>query len=103
MVSDSADVTSAGRSFQICGPTTGKATIIAIMVATVKTMQMSCWTNKHKQTRLKHDQGVSVCLSGLYIAEILNCTVICVVYCFSVCIGYVETQRITQELIVMTE
>ena len=30
VVNDSADVTSAGRSFQICGPTTGKARLATV-------------------------------------------------------------------------
>ena len=36
MVNDSADVTSSGRSFHVCGPTTGKArlpTVDSLLVA----------------------------------------------------------------------
>ena len=39
MVNDSADVTSSGRSFHVCGPTTGKArlpTIDSLLVCTTR-------------------------------------------------------------------
>jgi len=42
VVNDSADVTSSGRSFQVCGPATGKDLSVCVMMV-VEMTNVFCW------------------------------------------------------------